>query len=236
MNMIKKILWFACCMGAGQAFSQNCQDFLFMQKNKTIEMTIYNKKGEPNGKQVYQITDVTNAGAGVTASIASEMFDQKGKSMAKANTSIQCNGGSILVDMRMMLPQQQQQQTSNVSAKVQAFYLEYPAALHVGDALKDGNLSMDISSGGPGGPPGMPGPPKTLTMLITNRKVEAQENVTTSAGTWNCFKISFKSKITVKAGPFGFPVNVECTEWFAPGFGVVKTQTKNGGTAITSIK
>ena len=34
----------------------------------------------------------------------------------------------------------------------------------------------------------------------------------------------------------GVPIKDEGTEWFAPGFGVVKTEGKHGGTAITSIK
>ena len=75
-----------------------------------------------------------------------------------------------------------------------------------------------------------------MTMVINNRKVEGQESITTTAGTWNCFRITYKSRISVKTGPFGIPVNVESTEWYAPGFGIVKTQSKYGGTAITSIK
>jgi len=34
----------------------------------------------------------------------------------------------------------------------------------------------------------------------------------------------------------GMPFNIDGTEWYAPGFGVVKTESKNGGTAITAIK
>jgi hypothetical protein len=77
---------------------------------------------------------------------------------------------------------------------------------------------------------------QTLTMVISNRKIDAQESVTTTAGTWNCFKISFKCKIGVKTGPFSIPATFEGTEWYAPGFGIVKTESKFGSTAITSIK
>ena len=81
---------------------------------------------------------------------------------------------------------------------------------------------------------------RTMARLLRDpmapRKVEGQQSVTTTAGTWNCFRISYKSKITVKTGPFGFPVNIEGVEWYAPGFGIVKSQSKYGSTAITSIK
>jgi hypothetical protein len=243
--MSKEIVCIAAFFIAVRAFSQDCQGFLFLQKNKTIEMTIYDKKGEPNGKKVYQVSGVVNAGNTLTGSVASEMFDKNGKSISKAISSIQCTGGMIQVDMKMMLPEQQSEKYGSVDAKAQAFYLDYPAVIHVGDALKDGNLSMDIGSHAAGGPPGAPGPPgppgppgmgQSLTMAITERKVEAQENVTTAAGTWNCYKIGYKCKLKVKTGPFGIPTNFEGTEWYAPGFGIVKTESKYGGTAITSIK
>jgi hypothetical protein len=34
----------------------------------------------------------------------------------------------------------------------------------------------------------------------------------------------------------GIPVNMDGVEWYAPGFGVVKTQSKHGATEISAIK
>ncbi|MDP4149412.1 MAG: hypothetical protein Q8927_02590 [Bacteroidota bacterium] len=239
--MIKQVFLAALLLTASYGYSQDCQSFFFFQKNKTIEMSISNKKGEPNGKQVYQVSDVTIAGGTTTATIATEMFDKNGNSLAKSNSSVQCHEGTIMVDMRMMLPPRESEQYA-ASARTQSFLLEYPTAMHVGDALKDGNLSMQLNmpppgAGAPPGPPGPPGFGRTINMAISNRKVEAQESVTTPAGTWNCYKISFKCRMTVKNGvPFAIPVNLDGFEWYAPGFGVVKSQTKNSSTQITSIK
>ena len=77
---------------------------------------------------------------------------------------------------------------------------------------------------------------QSLIMNVTNRKVEGKESVTTPAGTWECFKITSKNKINMKMGPIGVPMNIDNTEWFAPGFGVVKTESKHGSTVITSVK
>jgi len=219
----------ALCYCVNATYAQECSKFLFLQKDKTIEMTIYNKKGEPNGKQVYQVSDVSTSGATTTGKLASEMFDKKGKSIAKSNSSVQCNGGVFSIDMRMMLPQQQAEQADNGETQVtgQSNYIEYPSGMKVGDALKDGSFAMDIKRGGM---------TQNLNMQITERKVLAQEPVTTPAGTWDCFKISAHSKIVIKTGPIGIPVNFDYTEWYAPGFGIVKSDGKYGGTAITSIK
>jgi hypothetical protein len=207
--------------------AQDCAHYLFLQKNKVIEMTIYNKKGDPNGRQVYEVSDVATSGGMTSGKLNSEMFDKKDKSIAKASSTVQCNGGVMLIDMKMMLPQQQQEQYASTEVKADNFYLEYPSKMQIGDALKDGSLTMNISHGGM---------QQTLTMLINDRKVEGQESVTTPAGTWDCFKISYKCKMGVKTGPINIPINFEGTEWYAPGFGIVKTQSKYGGTAITSIK
>ena len=228
------------CLALATAHAQDCANYLFLQKDKTIEMTIYDKKGQPNGRQVYQVKDVSASGGTTTATISSQQYDKGGVMRSQANNSIQCTGGQLQFDLKLMLPPQQNEQyNTNVQSSGQSSYLGYPADMKVGDQLPDGTLNMDISHSGPGGGPAAPPPPgprQTLTMVISNRKVEGQESITTTAGTWNCFKISYKSKITVKTGPFGFPVTVEGTEWFAPGFGVIKTQSKYGGTAITSIK
>ncbi len=210
-----------------QLFSQNCKTYYFLQNNKTVEMTIYNKKGDPNGKNIYSITDVTAAGDATTGTLHSELFDKKGKSIAKGAGTIQCKGGILMVDAKMMLPAEQQEKFGNAAVKADNVYIEYPAVMNAGDQLKDANISMDVDNNGL---------KQTVTMTINNRKVEGKESVTTSAGTWDCYKISYTSKINIKTMGIGIPINVDGTEWFAPGFGIVKSESKHGGTAITSIK
>jgi hypothetical protein len=41
----------------------------------------------------------------------------------------------------------------------------------------------------------------------------------------------------MKSGPFPTPtVNIDGTEWYAPGVGIIKTESQHGSTAVTSIK
>jgi hypothetical protein len=107
-------------------------------------------------------------------------------------------------------------------------YLEYPVDMKEGDALKDGNFSMDYKNAG-----GMAG---NVSVSITERKVLSKESITTPAGTWECFKISSNQKITIKIAGIGIPIKANVTEWFAAGFGVVKSDANGATTEITSIK
>jgi hypothetical protein len=226
MKKSRLLLWMSSLCLANQSFAQDCSHYFYLQKDKTVTVTLYDKKGAPNGKNVYKISDVNASGAGLSAKLASEVYDKKGKLLVSGNSSCRCDGGALFIDMKMMIPQEQQEKyKTEVTAN--NVYLEYPASMKAGDALKDGNITMDLNTNGM---------QQTLTMIISDRKVEAQESVTTEAGTWNCFKISFKAKLTIKTGPIGIPFNFEGFEWFAPGFGVVKTESKHGSSAVTAIQ
>lgn len=224
---MKKITLLTCSLAIFSfTRAQDCTNYFFLQNNKTVEMTITNKKGSVTGKQVYKISDVKNNGGVVTASLHSELFDKKGKSQAIGNSVVECNGGEMKVDMKMMLPQQQQEQFSKAEASLDKVYIDYPVSMSVGDKLKDATFTLDMETGGL---------KQNLTMLINDRKVAAKESVTTPAGSWDCYKITYHSKTTVKTAGIGIPINMDVTEWYAPGFGVVKTESKYGGTEITAI-
>lgn len=215
-----------CLLLATAMNAQDCKNFYYLQNNKTIEMSILNKKGDLTGRNIYQVSNVNSSGGATTSQVSSEMFDKKGKSIAKSALNIKCAGGVMMMDMKMMMSQQQQEQFK-MDAKAENVYIEYPSSMSPGDNLKDANMTLEINNNGM---------VQTLTMNVTNRKVEAKESVTTPAGTWDCYKISSKSRIHMKMGPIGIPMNIESTEWFAPGFGIVKTESKQGGTMITAVK
>ncbi len=225
---MKRIFCFALFLnGFMVLWGQNCNDFFFLQDNKTVEMTNYNKKGKETGKMVYSMSDVKKSGNIVSSTVALEVFDAKGKTASKAINNVKCMDGTMMMDMKMFIPAAQQEQMGTAAATASDVYLEYPSGMKEGDELKDGQFNMDFKMQS-----GMSG---SVSVSITNRKVQGKESVTTAAGTWNCFKITSKSRIVMKL-VIGIPVNVETTEWYAPGVGVVKSESGGGKTEITAIK
>jgi hypothetical protein len=224
---MKKILALVCFLGSVAIYGQDCNSYYFLQNNKSVEMTIYDKKRNPNGKVVYTISDANNSGNTTSANVQTEMLDKKGKTVAKGTSVMKCTGGVMMVNMKMSIPQAQAEQFSQANVKAEDVFIEYPASMNKGDQLKDGNLTMDVDNNGM---------QQSLIMNITDRKVEDKEKITTPAGSWDCYKISYKSKMTIRMIGVGVPVNMEAIEWYAPGFGIVKTESKSGGTEITAIK
>src|SRR5687767_1766328 len=212
----------------GTLFSQDCSNYYYLQNNKTIEMTISNNKGKESGKMTYTVSDSRKSGNAVTATINSEFVDAKGKSITKATNNVKCVNGVMQMDMKVFIPAAQQEQIKSGTATASDVYLEYPATMNVGDQLKDGLLNMDYETAS--------GLKSSIEVSITERKVEGKETVTTPAGTWECFKITSKNKITSRIAGIGIPIRMDVTEWYAPGFGVIKTESKTGKTEITSIK
>jgi len=208
--------------------SQDCSNYYYLQNNKTIELTITNKKGNESGKMKYTISDVKKSGSSTNATINSEFVNAKGETITKGTNNVRCENGMMQMDMKVFIPAAQQEQMKSGTANASDVYLEYPANMQVGDQLKDGKLNMDYESSS--------GLKSSIDISITERKVEGKETVTTPAGTWECFKITAHNKIVSKIAGIGIPINMDVTEWFAPGFGIVKTESRTGKTEITSIK
>ena len=224
---MKPLIALAFLFFSGNIFSQDCSNYYYLQNNKTIEMTISNKNGKESGKMTYVVSDSKKSGSITTATINSEFVDAKGKSIAKATNDVKCENGVMQMNMKTFIPAVQQEQMKSGTASASDVYLEYPANMNVGDQLKDGQFNMDYESSGL---------KSSIEISITERKVEGKETVTTPAGTWECYKITSENKIVSKISGIGIPIRMSVTEWYAPGFGVVKTESKTGKTEITLIK
>jgi hypothetical protein len=252
--MKKFVFSIACFIITVQLFAQDCTQYMYMQKNKTIEMTAFDNKKEMTFKSVTKVSDVTTENGTTTANVVAEGYDKNGKLISSTNIVYKCNGGVMMMDMNFNSPQQSSQQNTKMTFKVlNKSFMEYPNGMQVGDHLKDATsqIEMDMNNGMTG----------VTTTQITDRIVAGKENVTTTAGSWDCFKITYKTtssttfkganadtinsamsamdKIRAKLGKFApkMPSNTsESTVWYAPGFGMVKVQGKTFVMELTGLR
>jgi hypothetical protein len=217
------------------SFSQDCTGYWYFTKNAEVQMTIYDQKGKPNGVQTWTVSDVIKDGNGFASTLKTNMKDEKGKQIAESTGAYKCKDGVLQADIKMSMPQEQMQAYKPTEAKLDAVYIDYPYNMSAGQLLADATFNMDMTMGNGG-------MPAKLFFNETNRKVEAKETITTPAGTWEAYKISYEGLFKVQMSGIGIPVNMVVNEWFVPGFGVVKTETFNkkgklmGSTVLTSIK
>jgi hypothetical protein len=229
VNLVFMKMYFlaALLLSLSSSFAQNCSSYYLLQNNRRIDNTIYNKSGQVFGKQHFSVNSVSSSADATTANVHIEMVDKDDNPVSNSTNTIKCKGGVMMMNMKMALPQQQQALGAEGTAKGESAFIEYPSAMKIGDKLKNAQFNMDMNRGGM---------QQHVNMLISNRKVEGKEKITTKAGSWDCFKISYKGKITVNAMGMVLPIDLTGTEWFAPNFGLVKTKSNFGSSEITSIK
>jgi hypothetical protein len=196
------------------SLAQECKNYYFMTKNSVVEMTVYDKKGKESGKQTWSITDVKKTGASYESTVSSSLTDEKGKEISKGTGIYKCDGGILKADIKMSLPQQQMEQYKDVEATMEPVYIEYPSSPSVGQTLADANFTMNTES--------KSGMKTTITFNETNRKIDSKESLTTSAGTWEAFVITYDSQFKAQLGPIGIPVNLNVKEWFVPTSALLK--------------
>src|SRR5580704_7345967 len=115
------------------ARSQDCSKYLFLQQGKTIEMTSYNKKGEPSGRNVFTVSNVSSSGGTTTGTLSAQSFDKKERPTNTSTSTIKCTGGLIQIDMRFMLPDGPPSRMSSAQVSGSGGILEYPTGMKAGD-------------------------------------------------------------------------------------------------------
>ncbi len=201
--------------------AQDCKNYYYMTNNAEVQMTLYDAKGAKSGQQTWKISNVSKDGNGFRSTINSSFVDGKGQEIAKATGVYKCNGGKLMADMRMSVPQDQAQQIKAGEAQLNESYLEYPSSLSEGMQLPDAFFDMEMNTSGL---------PSTARFEMKNRKVEGKEKISSDAGSWDAFKISYDAQMKIKMIGIGIPMVMKTTEWFVPNFGIVKSETysKNG--------
>jgi len=127
------------------------------------------------------------------------------------------------------MSQESMEAYKDMEMKMEGGALEIPASMKAGDVLKNGDMKMSFSSGGM--------TIMNITMNISNRKVDAVESITTPAGTFECYKISYDVAMKMMMN-----MKSKGVEWYAKGVGMVKNETYSsdgkllGSNVLTALK
>jgi len=192
-----------------------CNEFYHFEEGTEWEMESYTEKGKLTGRQSQKVTEFTGQGNSFTAKVHSIIYDKKDKEVMQGDLDFKCDNGTMMVDMRNFINEEQMKAFQNYEMKVEAENLEIPGNLSIGQSLKDGSVTLT----------GMNTPiPMNMSVSITDRKVVAKEPITTPAGTFECYKITSNSTVNSKMG-IGMTFKFSTIEWIAPKVAVVKSES-----------
>lgn len=201
--------------GLGRA--QNCSTYFPFSKGATFELTNYNAKDKVTGRVAYEILDMKNIGGFTEATVRATIYDEKNKAMDPMEYAVRCKDGALAIDMRSFIPAEQMK--GDMQFEGEASFLEVPSALEAGATLPDGSFEGEMSSGDAKSI-------MTMRVAMTNRKVEAKENMTTPAGTFEAYKLSSDMEVGTRAMGIKLPsMKAHTVEWYAKDAGVVRSET-----------
>ena len=203
------------------AFSQ-CDSYFIFKEGAEYELTHYSAKDKIIGKSLSQIISIVDDGGLLIATIKGTAFDEKGKELSSMDYEYICDHGILKMDLKKFIPQEMMGDGGEIRFEMEGDFLELPRQLEVGQTLKDGMIEgkMIMEDN-----PVMAN--MTMTIKILNRKVESRESITTPAGTFSCFKISYDMETSSKVMGINTGGTFKGADFIADGVGVVKTESYN---------
>jgi len=218
---MKKLIILLLCAAIGRhtVNAQSCNQFVNNVEGKKLSYINHDAKGQPQMTAVY--TGIKKDAS--TVAVHAVISDHNGKVIGTGESEMICSGNAIKIDMKSFIPAASIKQYGDMQVSGEARYLTYPADIKAGQTLDDGSVTINLNNGG-----AVKG---EMQMDIVNRKVEAAETVTTGAGSFDCFKVTYDATTAVKMMGISIPFRIKVTEWFAPKLGrFVKSETfnKNG--------
>jgi hypothetical protein len=197
-----------------------CSKFYPLKEGTKAELTSYDKKGKIAAVVDYTVSNKTQTSEGEVATMKSSIKDDKGKLIAETEYDVTCDGTKISIDYNSMVSPMMMEQFQNMEYDISGVDLEIPNNLSVGQELPDAEMNMKIS---------MSGINMNMDLTITNRKVIGKEDVTTPAGTFSCFVITYDMSTKM-----GMTQTSNSKQWIAEGVGMVKQEDYQRGKVSSS--
>ena len=217
MKKLVLVFSFIAFLFSGVVSAQDCKAYYPLKEGSVREMKSYDKKDKFTGSVRQKVTSVETLPNGLNIIVDSEFFDDKGEMVSVNDMKMSCVDGVFTIDMQNYLNQASLAGLKDLEIKIDAVEMEFPRDLAVGQQLKDASINMVATNMGI--------TMMKMTVNIKDRNVEAIENVTTPAGSFSCYKISYTSEVQT----FG-KYTVQGIDWYAEDVGAVRSESydKNG--------
>ncbi len=217
---MKNLLIAAVCLGiysTGTA-QDNCSKYYPMQEGTTMQLTMYDKKDKMTGVIDYKVKEAGND----KATMAYEMHDDKGKLISSSEYDIVCRDDGVSIDFNSLLSPGVMEQYKDMEVDMTGTELVFPNNLSEGQSLPDADVLMNIK---------MTPISMKMSNKMSNRKVVSRESLTTPAGTFDCFVITYDNEMKM-----GVKMSGSGKLWLAEGVGMVRQENFNKkGDMISSM-
>ncbi|MEN8121293.1 MAG: hypothetical protein ABFS35_13150 [Bacteroidota bacterium] len=205
-------------------YAQDCDFYFPTEKGTIVETTSYDKKNKETDKSYLEVLDYSKNNGVTEVKIESRIDEEGIDTLGLHQFTVRCENSEFYINMDSYLDKDAMSQYQGMDIEIDSDNMTIPSNLSKGQTLNDGRVSLSISNSGI--------KMMTMTVNVTDRKVEGFEKVITPAGTFNCVKISFTSEMKMI-----FKIKTSGVQWFSKDIGVVKSESydKKGKLSGTSM-
>ena len=222
---MKKLILFvgALCLLAQVSLAQDCSKFYPLKNATKFQLTSYDKKDKVTATVDYEVMEVNATETGEKATVKNIIKDDKGEVIVESTVEMTCENEVVSMDFKSMVSPLMYEQYSDMDIELNGTNLEYPNNLAEGDQLADADVQMKLK---------MSGVNMNMNIKVSDRKVIGKETITTPAGTFDCFIISYNTEMKL-----GIRQQNSAKQWMAEGVGLVKQvdYKKNGKVLSTTL-
>lgn len=193
--------------------AQDCSTFYPFTEGTVSTVTSYDKRGNVSASQEVTIMGVSTVNGLTTANVKARLKDKNGDLITESTFDVFCNGSELEIDFKSMMSPDLFDQFRGMETEISGTNIIMPNNLTVGDELPDAEMNMKVNMGGIN---------MNMEVTVTNRKVIAQENLTTPAGTFDCYVIEYTTMTKMGMARTG-----QAKQWVAKGVGMVKQEDYN---------
>lgn len=194
-------------------FGQDCSAFYPFEEGISFQITNYSKKGKVVAVADHTVNSIITSGGSATATINTIVKDHKGETLTDGEYQIICTGNEVSIDVKSLMSPNMFDQFEGMTTEITGTNVVIPSDLSAGQTLPDASMKMDID---------MSGITMSMTVLMTDRVVEGIETITTPAGSFECYVITYTSDIKMGMNRTG-----KAKQWLAKGVGMVKQEDYN---------
>lgn len=198
------------------ARAQNCSQYYPMKEGQSMEYTSYDHKDKVMGSVIYTVSDVVTEGRKTTAKMNLEHKDKNGKVVYESDYTFSCEDNLVKIDFSSLMNEQMMEAVGGgeMEMEMTGTDIELPNNLTVGQTLPDANVNMSMNMGAM---------KMNMTFDMVNRKVESKEDVTTPAGSFECFVITSENNAKMMMTNTSHSSKM----WLAEGVGMIRQDTYN---------
>ena len=192
-----------------------------VKEGVVLTYAVKNDKGKVQSFSRQTVTSVEGSNNNMTITYSAEALDAKKKAQSKVpviSYSYKVENGAVVFDPKSLLNGVSKGSPAE-GTSIEGTPLVIPANMKAGDVLPDCSMRMQIAI-------------IKISADYTGGVCEGEEDITTEAGTFHCKK----TKYNVKSSAIGIKQDIVVHTWYAPGVGIVKSETYNNKGKLNSVQ